>query len=394
MKNIDKIIACVVGLVFVIVIVIVSFIRVKSAKVNVVLENDLTISFNSHVRVSDFIKDINGHIVNDYVIDTTSLGKKEVSFNYINDDNIKVRYKYYIEVVDNTPPVIWLDNSYSVLVNSSVNLLDKIMCGDDVDNNPTCYIEGYYNQNEVGVYPLVFHAIDKSGNHSIKNFNLYVREKTNNNNYIEEDIISFQDVLRDYKTSTNRIGIDVSSWQGDIDFEKVKSSGVSFVMIRVGITDKKTKDIVIDEYFLDNIKKATDALLDVGVYFYSRSNSSKDAKREAKWVIEQIKDYDISLPVAFDWEDWNNFNSYNLSFYSLTNVAISFMKTIEENGYTPIFYSSKTYLENIWFQTDYPVWLAHYTKKTNYSGDYKMWQITNKGRVDGIDTLVDIDIMY
>ena len=120
----------------------------------------------------------------------------------------------------------------------------------------------------------------------------------------------------------------------------------------------------------------------------------KRAREEAKWVIDQIKDYNITLPVVFDWEDWNDFNHHKVSFFELTKVAEEFLRTIEKKGYTGMLYSSKTYLENIWFETKYDVWLAHYTKNTDYKGKYKMWQVTNKGKVDGINTLVDINILY
>ena len=118
------------------------------------------------------------------------------------------------------------------------------------------------------------------------------------------------------------------------------------------------------------------------------------AKEDAKWVLSQIKDYKIELPIVFDWEEWGHFNEFNLSFYGLTNMADSFIKTVEEKGYKGMIYSSKKYLEYIWFPTKYDVWLAQYNDNVTYDGKYKMWQITDKGKVNGINTLVDIDIMY
>ena len=118
------------------------------------------------------------------------------------------------------------------------------------------------------------------------------------------------------------------------------------------------------------------------------------AKKDAEWVLKQIKKYDVSLPIAFDWEEWAYFNEYNLSFFGLTSMADSFLKTIENHGYKGMLYSSKAYLDTIWMPLDYDIWLAHYTSKTNYEGKFKFWQLCDNGKVDGIDTDVDIDIMY
>ena len=102
----------------------------------------------------------------------------------------------------------------------------------------------------------------------------------------------------------------------------------------------------------------------------------------------------MDLPIAFDWENWSFYNEFNLSFFGLSNMADSFVKTVRDAGYEGMLYSSKNYLEDIWFKRDYPVWLAHYTTKTNYEGDYEFWQLCNNGRVAGINGDVDINIRY
>jgi GH25 family lysozyme M1 (1,4-beta-N-acetylmuramidase) len=134
--------------------------------------------------------------------------------------------------------------------------------------------------------------------------------------------------------------------------------------------------------------------LDVGIYFFSYANSNSLAKKDALWVLDQIKDYKVTLPIAFDWEDFQNFNDYNLSFFGLTDMANTFLDTITEHGYEGMIYGSKSYLEKIWLPTNYDTWLAHYTKQTNYEKEYKFWQICDDGQIDGIDGAVDIDIMY
>ena len=165
-------------------------------------------------------------------------------------------------------------------------------------------------------------------------------------------------------------------------------------MIRLGGTRGKDGEYFVDEYFEQNIKAANKADIPVGIYFYSYASNAKEAKKQAKWVVKKIKKYDIEMPVVFDWEEWKDFNAYNLSFFGLTSMAESFLEVIEDNGYTPMLYSSKTYLENMWMKTDYPIWLAQYNTQVTYEGDYKMWQLCDDGKVDGINAFVDIDVYY
>ena len=375
---------------------LINYLRVKNAVIKVTLDETLETEFLSDVKVSDFISDINGTIVDDYVIDTTDIGKKKIEFEYINDDNIKVKYNYEINVVDNVAPLIWLNNSYTVNVGSDISLTDKILCGDDTDPNPTCEVIGEYNMNEAGTYPLVFKATDNSGNVTEKEFNLIVREPkssgTSSGSVSTKTL--FSEVVDAHKNENTQIGIDISKWQGDVDFNALKEAGVEFVIIRVGTSSGINGENLVDSKFEQNINGANKAGIPVGVYFYSYANSEDRAISDALWVVEQIKDYKVDLPIAFDWENWSFYNEFNLSFFGLSNMADSFVKTVRDAGYEGMLYSSKNYLEDIWFKGDYPVWLAHYTTKTNYEGDYEFWQLCNNGRVAGINGDVDINIRY
>lgn len=401
-KIIIKITICIIGILLLIFLFfgvkfLANYIRVKTAKIEVTLESDLTIEFTEEKHVSDFIISINGHIIDDYIIDSTSIGNKEVSFDFINDDGIKVSYTYNVLIKDTIAPVIWLGNSYTIYKGNDVDLVSKILCGDNEDANPNCYIEGEYDYNTTGSYPLTFKAIDQSGNIAEQPFTLNVIEKKKNNNATNTATSSytyFSDVIENYKTENTKIGIDVSSWQGDIDFEAIKNAGVEFIIIRVGGTRGTNAEYFVDSKFIQNITAANDLNIDVGIYFYSYADSNEHARADAKWVIEQLKDYKVTLPVVFDWENWSSFNDYNLSFFGLTNMAETFLDTLKESGYEGMIYSSKTYLERLWLPTKYDTWLAHYTNQTNYQGKYKFWQICNDGKVDGINGSVDIDIMY
>ena len=396
-KKLILIISIVVGIILLSVggFLLYKYFEIKNAVVKVVLKDNLEANFADTLRVSSFIESINGKIVNDYYLNTDSLGKKKIDFEYINDDGIKIKYNYEINVVDREAPLIWLGKSYNVTRGSEDNLIDKIMCGDNYDNNPECVIEGDYNLDNVGSYNLVFKATDSSGNVSKKKFILNVNEASSKkeSNGVKS-VTEFSDVIKDYKNDNTQIGIDVSKWQGDIDFSKLKSAGVEFVIIRIGSSTGINGENFIDSKFIQNIKNANSVGIPMGVYFYSYANSVDRAISDAKWIIENIKDYKVELPIAFDWENWGSFNTYELSFFGLTNIAKGFMDTVKSAGYDAMLYSSKTYLENIWMSVEYPVWLAHYTKNTNYAGDYSYWQICSNGRVDGINGDVDIDIRY
>ncbi len=367
--------------------------KIQKAKIVIKLKDNLEIPVFAKTKVSDFIDEINGNIIDDYKLDTTKLGLQEIKFEYINEENIKIPYTFNINIIDNVPPVIWLNNTYTVNVNYRGNLTDDIMCGDNYDDKPDCQIIGEYNTSEVGQYNLIFEATDSSQNKTTKNFVLNViKPGSTNNNQTKRT--NFTDVINEYKKANTKIGIDVSGWQGEIDYEKVKAAGVEFVFIKVGGTKGINGDYYVDSKFIRNIEGFNSVGIPVGIYFYSYASNKTAAINDAKWVIEQIKDYNVTLPVVYDWENWSFYNEFNNSFYNLSNNAASFLNEITKNGYQAALYSSKSYLENIWFDIGYPTWLAHYTSKTNYQGSYSYWQMCSNGKIDGIEGNVDIDIMY
>lgn len=361
------------------------------------LKDDLTVNVYSDVKVKDFIKDIDGKVVDNNKIKTTELGKVEVEFIYLNSDNRKRKGVFEVEVKDLEEPLIWLSNSYSVRVGDDVNLEDEILCADNYDSNPSCKITGDYDLNTAGNYSLVYEAEDSSGNTESVDFTLNVYEPmsvTGGGSSSEVTYTDFNAILEEHKTDDTLVGIDVSKWQGAIDFSKVKEAGAEFVIIRVGHQNGVGGEYVLDPYFKRNISYAIENDLDVGIYFYSYADSKKEARKQAEWVIKQIKDYDITLPVAFDFESFTSFNIMNLSLYGLNEVAESYFSTLEDKGYDTMLYGSKNYLNTIWKYNTNKVWLAHYTDKTDYDKDYMMWQLCQDGVIDGINGFVDIDILY
>lgn len=399
-KKIIKIISTIIGIILILVILLSIYknYRIKHAKKIVKLKTT-ELEVYSNVKLSDIIEKINGKLIDNPNINTKKLGKEKITFKYINNDNIKVKYTINLNIKDTTPPIISLINNYIVTRGEKENIEKELFCGDNYDPNPKCYLKGDYDLNKVGTYSVEFIGKDSSNNTSTHKMNIIVKEKNKSSKSQDSqennvEYTNFNDVIKKYKTKKTEIGIDVSHWQGDIDFNKVKSSKVEFAYIRVGRGNGIGKDYILDDKFKTNIKGFNKVGIPVGVYFYSSANSLNDARREAKWILKQIKKYDVSLEVVFDWENWDDFQKYNLSFYNLTEVANEFSKTIEKAGYKSMVYSSKNYLESMWYDINSDVFLAHYTDKTDYKGKYKVWQICNNGKVKGIKSSVDIDVRY
>lgn len=181
-------------------------------------------------------------------------------------------------------------------------------------------------------------------------------------------------------------GIDVSKWQGHIDWPRVK---VDFAIIRAGISTSK------DVRFEDNYAGATAAGIPVGVYWYLRAMTVEAAHREAAACIKAISGKKLSYPVYADIEEAAQLN---LGCEKLSAIAAAFLEDVEAAGYFVGLYSSKSHLETGFtaeIRERYAVWVAHYgVGRTTYSGRYGMWQYTDKGKVDGITGAVDLDICY
>lgn len=366
----------------------------------IILKTNLKCNFRDKVYLKDFIYKLDGVLQNNYKIDTNHVGVKELKIVYKNKYGFYKTKKFNIEIKDITPPTILVNNEFNVEVGYSKSIEDAILCADDADDNVKCELNGSYNLDEKGVYPVSMTATDKSKNTTTKKFNLVVTESRKKNKNEEEDntnsleFVSYNDIYKKYKNKDTLIGVDISKWQEEVDFKKLKESNVEFVMLKLGGQKKKGSKLELDPTFKSNIEEALKEKFKVGVYFYSYARNESEAKKQAKFVIDNIKKYNIELPIAFDWENWTNYNSFNMSFNSLNTIAKSFISEINNAGYKSLLYSSEYYLNNVWFHQDYKnIWLANYGK-VEYLGNYDMWQLCSDGRVDGINTYVDIDVMY
>lgn len=351
-----------------------------------------TIDVYSDTKLSDII-DTNVKY-EDVVLDTDNIGDKIYNLKFKID---KKNYLYHIKysVKDLNKPKILSSTDRYVQVGKDVYLCDYIMYGDLYDNEPVCRVEGEYDLNKVGNYKIKYIVSDSANNETYFDTTLHVYEPSNERNESKKTTTYFSDIVSKHKNDKTKIGIDVSRWQGDIDYNKVKEAGAEFVIMRIGVESKQGEEIGMDSKYKQNIKKAREAGLEVGVYLYSIALTKNVARSHAEWVIKALDGEKLDLPIVFDWENFNKWNEYKLSFHDINSIADTFIETVKKAGYEGMLYSSKFYLENIWInKNDYPIWLAHYTDETSYKGKYKIWQMCNDGVIDGINGDVDIDIMY
>ena len=188
-------------------------------------------------------------------------------------------------------------------------------------------------------------------------------------------------------------GIDVSEFQGKIDWEKVKNSGVEFAILRCGYgMDFSNQD---DVEYERNANECERLGIPYGVYLMSYANTVEKARSEAKHVLRLIEGRKISLGVWHDIED--NGTSGAINKETLTNIINTFCNTIKNAGYKVGVYANLNWLENKIEKTikdNYDIWVAQYYSKCEYEGKYIMWQHTSSGKVNGISTNVDMNILY
>ena len=222
---------------------------------------------------------------------------------------------------------------------------------------------------------------------------------------IEGAIVDVEDVeVKDQQT----LGIDISKWQGKIDWKKVKDANIQFAFVRIGY---RGEDGIIykDDYADYNIQQAIKNDVLVGVYFYSTALNEQEAHEEALWTLSAIKTYPISYPVVYDCESYTHEGSriYQLGNDQRTLNALTYLNLIKDQGYDTMFYGSLHDInDSLYWNMDqinkkHKVWVAQYpyvtypTKLTpDYNGDFDAWQYTNKGKVNGVSNDVDMVVCY
>ncbi|WMJ23002.1 glycoside hydrolase family 25 protein [Paludicola sp. MB14-C6] len=228
-----------------------------------------------------------------------------------------------------------------------------------------------------------------------------IDEKLPKNPYDFKNLVYLDSEIQYQKNgvSTGIKGIDVSKYQGDINWNKVKADHVKFAIIRIGFRGYQNGKITIDESCKKNIEGAIAAGIKVGVYFFSQAITIEEVIQEADTVLEYIKDYKITYPVVFDAEEIleENARTNSLTTAQRTDITVAFCQKIKSAGYTPMIYANvKWFVAKLDMSrlTMYDKWFAQYFKTPFFPYDFQMWQYTGKGKVDGIKGDVDLNICF
>ncbi|MDE6917913.1 MAG: glycoside hydrolase family 25 protein [Lachnospiraceae bacterium] len=206
------------------------------------------------------------------------------------------------------------------------------------------------------------------------------------------------DVEQDERENAVKLGIDVSKWNGEIDWEVVKAEGVDFAIIRCGYRGSSSGWLIEDPYFYRNLTGAKKAGIKVGLYFFTQATNQMEAVEEASMVVSLLGDTAIDYPVFIDTEGaGGNGRADNLDPATRTAVVNAFCQTIQNAGLAAGVYSGRNWFYNNLIVEDMNapnVWLAEYRDTPLYTGRYDMWQYTSSGSVAGIEGRVDLNVSY
>ena len=194
-------------------------------------------------------------------------------------------------------------------------------------------------------------------------------------------------------------GIDVSAYQGDIDWEQVADAGVDFAIIRLGYRGYESGKLVEDKFARQNLEGAAEAGIQLGVYFFSQALNPNEAREEARFVLDMIDPYEIAMPVVFDWEHVNSetARTNGMNPYAATDCAQAFLEVIDEAGYWPMMYFNTFQAKKLFYLDqlmEYDFWLALYSDRMSFPYKVDMWQYTCTGQVPGIRGNVDINLYF
>lgn len=238
-----------------------------------------------------------------------------------------------------------------------------------------------------------------------------IQEKLLKNNFILENftypvkneetgIIEGETTYKIDEHTYAKKGIDVSKFQGEINWEKVKADGMEYAIIRLGYRGYETGKMVVDDKYQENIEGSLEAGLDTGVYFFTEAVTEKEAIEEADFVIENLGDYKINMPVVLDVEESaskDKTRTKDLTQEQRTKNVIAFCERIKEAGFDVMIYGNlKSFMIMMDFEQleEYDKWFAYYKYPFHFPYKIKMWQYTSTEQVDGIKGDVDVNLMF
>lgn len=219
---------------------------------------------------------------------------------------------------------------------------------------------------------------------------------------LEENFQKTEEGLMQYVengTVTSHKGIDVSKYQGKINWNAVRDEGIEYAFIRLGLRGYESGKLVLDEFYDANMKGANEAGVGAGVYFFTQAVTVEEAQEEAAFVIEHLAGYDVTCPVVFDVEriSGGKGRADQITREERTAITIAFCEAVKAAGYTPMIYGNVicfTQLLDMTRLNDYEKWYAFYDDYMYMPYDVSCWQYTEKGRVDGISNNVDLNISF
>lgn len=303
-----------------------------------------------------------------------------------------------------TPEPIANDTTAPIFVSIKKNayihagdVYDPVKCIgyiDDNDRDVSLSWNGILDTNTVGDYPLEAVVTDDAGNSSTASITVHVLAPGTAIPKTPDNVprMSFADFISGYKNENTMTGIDVSKWQGNIDFNAVSAAGCEFVIMRMGITGK---DYSLDPCFVYNFESAGAVGLKRGVYISTADYDAELMRIHTEQMLSDLNGAALDFPVAFDWEHWSQIQDYGMNLNDLRNLYTVFKDVCESHGYQAMMYSSISKLDTVWtMEENYTLWLANYTSKTNYKArPYILWQ-KGYGSIPGISGDVDLDVYY
>ncbi len=316
-----------------------------------------------------------------------------VKISAVDDYGNASEASYEVIVRDIEGPLVFRSGDYSqILVGDEFNIQNYISYGDNADDEPELTVEGEVDTSVIGYYPLHAVLTDDSGNKTEWDLTIEVTD------YIPEwepsdYFYTFDELRTEYAGAGRQFGLDLSEWQGDIDFEAVRDAGCDFVILRIGWSFEG--ELHLDKTYRQNLERAKNAGIPVGVYLFCYDYTEEQLRASLDKVFTELGDTKLELPLVFDWENFGNYQDYYVSFQKLNHFYDVFEEEVKNHGYESMLYGSKYYLDTVWTHTDErPIWLAQYYTWPTYSGPYQIWQLTDSGRINGIDGNCDFNIMF